>query len=106
MILYPQVGPLAAILEVVVAHQRPGKQPRLAEHLEAVADADDQAALGRETLDRRHYGREAGYGPRPQVVTVGEAAGQHYTVVARERSGPSWCQRYSASWPKTSTRAW
>ena len=57
--------------------ERAGQEPRLAEHLEAVADADDRAAARRERRDGRHDRREPRDRTGAQVVAVREAAGQH-----------------------------
>ena len=65
---------------MVVADQRAGEQVRLAEDLEAVADAEDrQAALcgGDQGV---HHGCEPGDRAAAEVVAVGEAAGQHDRV--------------------------
>ena len=64
--------------------QRAGQQARLAEHLEAVADAQHRAAVGGERGDRLHDRREARDRAGPQVVAVGEAAGHHHGVDARQ----------------------
>jgi hypothetical protein len=64
-----------------VAQHRPWQQPGLQQDLEAVADADDQPASGREVPDRLHHRGEAGDGPAAQVVAVGEPAGQDEAVV-------------------------
>jgi hypothetical protein len=57
-----------------VREQRAGQQPRLAEHLEAVADPEHQPAVAREALDLGHHRGEARDRPDPEVVAVGEAA--------------------------------
>ena len=67
---------------VGVAEQRARQQARLAEDLEAVADPQHQAALVGEGDDRLHRRREAGDRPGPQVVAVGEAAGDDDRVGA------------------------
>ncbi len=78
--LDPEVGPLAAELEVVVAHEDAGEESSFAEHLEAVADAEDEAAFCRELGDGGHDWGEAGDGTRAEVVAVGEAAGEDDAV--------------------------
>src|SRR3970282_1715503 len=75
-VLDPQVDEAAEELEPAVAQHRPRQQPRLAQYLEAVADAQHQPALRRELPDRAHHRRVAGDGPRAQVVAVGEAPGE------------------------------
>ena len=76
-----ETGPLTAVLQMPVAAQHPGQQPGLAQDLEAVADPDDRTALGDKLVQRRHYRREPGDGPSPQIITIGEAARQHQAVV-------------------------
>jgi hypothetical protein len=66
---------LADVLEAGVAHERAGQQAGLGEDLEAVADAEDQAAAGGKPLDRLHDRRKAGDGAGAQVIAVGKAAG-------------------------------
>jgi hypothetical protein len=66
--------------ERLVRAQGAREQPCLAEHLEAVADAEHETALGGEVGDPSHRGREAGDRARPQVVAVREAS--------REDDGP------------------
>ena len=72
----------AAEAKVVVAQQRSRQQARLAEHLEAVADAEHVAAVPHELGDRLHHRRETGDGPWPQVVPVREAARHHHGIDA------------------------
>ena len=74
----------AAELAVVVADQRAGQQVRLAQDLEAVADAEDghPSLGGRDDLG--HDGGEAGDRAAAQVVAVGEAAREHDRVDALE----------------------
>src|SRR5207244_8815625 len=61
---------------------------RLAEYLEAVADAKDRLAFFHVTTDSGHYRREAGDGASPQVVAVREAARQDDAVVGGEVAFP------------------
>ena len=79
-----EMRPLAAELQVLVAHERAGEQPGFAEDLEAVAASDHRLAVGGVALQRAHDGGEAGDGAGAQVVAVGEAAGGHHAVVGRE----------------------
>ncbi len=85
------VGGFGAEVEVAadvalagVAHERAGEQAGLAEDLEAVADAHDEAAGRGEAGDGLHDGGEAGDGAGAQVVAVGEAAGDEDGVAAFE----------------------
>ena len=71
--------------EAAVAHQRAGQQARLAQDLEAVADAEHEAAVGGEAHDAVHDRREARHRAAAQVVAVGEAAGQDDAVDAVQR---------------------
>jgi hypothetical protein len=69
---------------VVVADQGAGQQVRLAQDLEAVADAEHRhATLGRRD-DLGHDGREAGDRTGAQVVAVREAARQDHSIDALE----------------------
>src|SRR5207248_5032293 len=77
-----QPRPLAAELQAVVADQRARQQARLAEDLEAVADAPDETAPGGELAHPFHHGREARDRAGAQVVAVAEAPGQHHAVDA------------------------
>ena len=67
-----------------VRQQRAGQQPRLAQDLEAVADAEHRAARAGEALDLLHHRREARDRADPQVVAVGEAAGDDDRVGAAQ----------------------
>ena len=66
----------------LVRQQRARQQARLAQHLEAVADAEHRAALARERDHRLHDRREARDRADAQVVAVGEAAGDDDRVDA------------------------
>ena len=79
-----QVDLAADEAQVLVEQQGAGEQARLAEDLEAVADAEHRAARGGELGDRLHRRREAGDRAGPQVVAVGEAAGDDDRVDAAE----------------------
>ena len=78
--LDPEVDRLAEELQPGVLLQRAREEPGLAEHLEAVADADDRAAGAGVLGHRIHHRREPGDRPGPQVVAVGEPAGDHHRV--------------------------
>jgi hypothetical protein len=54
----------------------PGKQAGFDQNLEAVADAQHQAAIRRELANRAHDRRELGDGAAAQIIAIGEAAGQ------------------------------
>src|SRR5438309_8490473 len=75
-----EVCPLAAELERRVADEGAGEQPRLAEDLEPVADAPDEAAAVGKLADLLHHRREPGDGTRSQVVAVRKTAGQDHAV--------------------------
>src|SRR5204863_1995004 len=74
--------PLVAVAEVQVpvAGQGAGQQVRLAEDLEAVADAEDRQAVAGRLDDRVHHGGEPGDRAAAQIVPVGEPAGQDHRV--------------------------
>ncbi len=59
----------------VVGQQRARQQPRLAEDLEPVADAQHRPPLGGEAANRLHRGREAGDRAGAEIVAIGEPAG-------------------------------
>ena len=82
-----QMDLFADVLEAGVAHERAGEQAGLGEDLEAVADAENEAAVAGEALDGLHDGREAGNGAGAQVVAVGESAGDEDGVDAAEVFG-------------------
>ena len=65
-----------------VRQQRARQQARLAQHLEAVADAEHQAAVAGEALHLGHDRREARERAGAQVVAVGEAARDDHRVDA------------------------
>ena len=76
----------AAVFERGVADQRPRQEARLAQDLEAVADAEDQPAAGGKVPHRLHDRREPRDGAAPQVVAVGEPARHDHEVgVAQAR---------------------
>ena len=77
----------ADVAEAGVAHESSGEQTGLAEDLEAVADAENEAAGGGEAADGIHNWREAGDGSGAQVISVGEAAGDEDGVAAFEVGG-------------------
>jgi hypothetical protein len=70
--------------QVLIAHQRAGQQSHFRQHLEAVADAEDQPARGGVAFDRLHDRRELGQRAGAQVVAVGEAAGDDDAVGAAQ----------------------
>ena len=68
-----------------VAEQRARQQVGLGQHLEAVADPEDEAAFRRERRHGPHHRAEPGDHAGPQVVAVGEAAGDQDRRDAVER---------------------
>jgi len=62
--------------EGFIAHHGAGEQAGFEEDLEAVADAEDEAARAGEAVDRFHHGGEAGDGAGAEVVAESEAAGE------------------------------
>src|SRR5690606_313987 len=73
-----------AEVQVCVAGEGPGQQVRLAQDLEAVADAEHRQAGFGGVGERLHHRGEPGDGAAPQVVAVGEAAGEHDRVHAAQ----------------------
>ena len=87
-----------AVLETQrrVASQGAGQQPSFGQHLEAVADAQHQAAARGVLAHRAHDRAEARDGARAQVVAVGEAARQDHRIGAVQVRVSS-CHTSSAS---------
>ena len=75
---------MAAVLEVGVAEEGAGEELGFAEDLEAVADAYDGLAFFGHAADAVHDGGEAGDCAGPEVVAVGESAGEDGEIVAGE----------------------
>src|SRR5918997_2376909 len=81
---HPHADAVAHEAHVRVAEQGAGQQMRLRQNLETVAHAQDRSPVPGELFERAHHLREAGDGARPQVVAVGEAAGNYNGVDALE----------------------
>src|SRR5205814_1265638 len=75
-----QVLVAVAEVQVLVAGQRAGQQVRLAQDLEAVADAEHGQPVAGRLDDRVHDRGEPRDRAAAQVVAVGEAAGQDHRV--------------------------
>ena len=73
--------------QAAIAHEGAGKEARFDQNLEAVADAEHQAAFGRETLDRAHDGRKLGDGAAAEIVAIGETAGEDDGIDGTEGGG-------------------
>jgi hypothetical protein len=76
---------LANEVESAIANKGSRQQPRLAQNLEAVADADDDSAIGRKAFHRAHDWREARNSATAQVVAVGKSPRQHDGIKTRQR---------------------
>src|SRR5262249_26165757 len=83
-----RVGPLDADVDVLtdvfqasVAHQRAGQQAGLSQNLEAVANAQNNAAITGKIIDGLHYRRESRDPACPQVIPVRESPGKNYRVI-------------------------
>ena len=74
--LDPQVDVTADETQACVGSQGPGQEPRLEQDLETVADPQDQTAGLGVPPYRRHHRRVRRDGAAPQIVAVGESAGQ------------------------------
>ena len=68
----------------LVREQRAGEQAGLAQDLKAVADSEHRAAVRGEAGHGLHGGSEPGDRASPQVVAVGEPAGDDHGVEVRE----------------------
>src|SRR5207247_2215277 len=84
--LHPHGDEVAHEAERAVGDQRPGQQPRLAQDLEAVADAQHEATLAGVPRHGVHDGRELGQRAAAEVVAVREAARQDDAVRAAEHA--------------------
>src|SRR4030065_484451 len=71
-IVSAKMDELAQEFEVLVPQHRPRKQPQLQEHLETVADPQDQASPVGEFAHFLHEGGEPGDCARPQVIPISE----------------------------------
>ena len=83
----PQMHVLADEFQPRVAHQHAGQQPGLAEDLKTVADAEHEAAIGREIPHRVHHRRARGNRAAAQIVAVGKSAGHHHEIGALGQRG-------------------
>ena len=63
-----------------ISHQATRQEPRLAQDLEAVANAEHRAAGARVLGYGAHHPREPGDRAGAQIVSVAEAAGEDYHV--------------------------
>ena len=80
--LHPHGNFLADEAQGTVADQGSGQQAALAENLKAIANPEDELAFHGGALHRTHHRREPGNRPGPQVVTIGESAGNHNGIKA------------------------
>ena len=85
--LHPQMHVVADEFQPRIAHQNAGQQAGLAENLKAVADAEHEAAIGRELAHRVHHRRARRDGAAAQIVAVGKPAGHHHEVGALRQFG-------------------
>ena len=86
-VLDPQVLHLAQEAAVRVAHQDARQQASLAEDLEAVADAEHQAAALGVKRDRPHDRRSRRDRAAAEIVAIGEAPRQDHEVGALRQVG-------------------
>ena len=82
--LHAEVDVPADEATVVIGPQDTRQQAGLAQHLEAVADAEHRAAGRGERLDLAHHRREAGDRAGAQIVAVGEPARDDHARAALE----------------------
>ncbi len=75
-----QMDVAAGEAKVFVAHQRPRQEADFREHLEAVADSEDQPALRGVTADRLHDRSKFRQRSGPQIVAVSESAGNDHAI--------------------------
>ena len=69
-----------------VAHQHAGQQPRLGQHLEAVADAEHRGSGARARHHFAHDRRMRRHGAGAEIIAVGEAARQHDQIACRQHA--------------------
>ncbi|HEY5744156.1 MAG TPA: hypothetical protein VIS99_16645, partial [Terrimicrobiaceae bacterium] len=74
------VNMFANKVESAVSNQGAGEQTRLAQYLEAVANADHRAARGGEASYRTHDGREASNCSTAEIISVGKPSWYHHSV--------------------------
>jgi len=86
IILYPEMNPLATVLEMVILQQCPGKETGFTQNLEAVADTNNQFTPLRKILHRSHHRGKPGYSSCPKIITIGKASRKDNTVVSRKVS--------------------
>ena len=75
----------AVELQIAVADERAGQQAGFGEHLKAVADAEDKAAVVGELFHGLHHGAEPRDRAAAQIIAVAEAAGHDDTIGVAER---------------------
>src|SRR6266542_4813993 len=83
-VLDSQEDVAADVTQAAVDANRAGQEPRLEQHLESVADAQDRTAGLGEPRDDVHHRREPRERSRPQVVAIGEPSRQDHRVGALE----------------------
>ena len=71
-------------MQADVAGEGPRQQSQLGEHLEAVADAQNRAALAGEAADFLQHRRKASNGAATQIVAITEATGQDHGLQSLE----------------------
>src|SRR6478752_4287817 len=72
-------------MELSIPNQRPGKQPDLAQNLEAVARPNHELPLPRLLYHAGHDRRKSGNGAAAEIIAVGKTARQHNRVESVER---------------------
>jgi hypothetical protein len=68
--------------QIGVAHQDAGQEPGFDQDLKAIADTENQPALGGMSSHRVHDGRPRGDCPAAQIIAIGKAAGQQDEISA------------------------
>src|SRR5437867_3089003 len=79
----PQIS--ADVLEVAIADEGPGQQPRFNQDLKTVANSEDPASLPGEPDDTLHNRGKFGHRPAAEVIAVGEAPGKDDAVATGKR---------------------
>src|SRR5262245_21242596 len=76
----------AAKLERAIADERAGEQAGFAQHLEAVANAKHEPAVGGKLLHRSHHGTEPRNRAATQVIAITKSAWNNHGIDGPQRT--------------------
>lgn len=80
-----QVDEFAMELQITIANQRAGQQPRFRQHLKSVANANHQSAIVGELFHRLHHGTESRNRAAAQIIAIAEAARNDHAIRIAQR---------------------